>query len=248
MYSGNILITGASSGIGNAVANRLRIAGGAKLFLVARDLEKLTNSLPLENFTVSDKYFSLIADLTDDDQLHKLIQNISEPLDSLVLCAGELKYKPVNYLNRADLTGMLNINFLSPVLLLQGLLKARKINKGASVVFISSVSARVGVPATLAYAASKAAIEASVRVFAAELAPKKIKVNAVCPGLVNTPMLEKASENNGIDIAKMSGVNYPLGIGSAEDVAALITFLISKENNWITGQNIVIDGGYLLNK
>ncbi|MBO9674987.1 MAG: SDR family oxidoreductase [Sphingobacteriaceae bacterium] len=244
--SRNILITGASSGIGNAIAHRLN-ANGVKLYLSARNLEKLAKSFPHGN-NESLNVKLLGADITKEGDLSGIVKAIKEPLDGLVLSAGELKYMPAAFLNRENLMEMMNINFLAPVLLVKELIKAKKLNKNSSIIFVSSVSAKVGVAATLAYASSKAAVEAAVRVLATELAPKKIKVNAVCPGLVNTPMLEKASIENGIDISEANNSNYPLGIGSAEDVASLMSFLISKENNWITGQTVVIDGGYLLNK
>jgi len=248
MSEKNILITGASSGIGNAVANELVKTSTNNLILVARNLEKLNSSLYNTSSANTYKYQSVIADLTDDTQLKKVAEAVAEPLDGVVLAAGELKYKPAGMINRAGLSEMFNINFFAPVLLIQSLLKAKKIRKGGSIVFISSVSASVGVPATLEYASSKAAIESSVRVLAAELAIKKIKVNSVCPGLVRTPMLEKASRDISIDIAASNSANYPLGIGEPTDIAELILFLISGKNNWITGQNIVIDGGYTLNR
>ena len=248
MSEKNILITGASSGIGNAVANELVKTSTNNLILVARNLEKLNSSLYNTSSANTYKYQSVIADLTDDAQLKRVAEAVIEPLDGVVLAAGELKYKPAGMINRASLSEMFNINFFAPVLLIQSLLKAKKIRKGSSIVFVSSVSANVGVPATLEYASSKAAIESCVRVLAAELAIKTIKVNSVCPGLVKTPMLEKASRDISIDIAASNSANYPLGIGEPTDIAELILFLISGKNNWITGQNIVIDGGYTLNR
>jgi len=244
----NVLITGASSGLGKAVLAKLNKLGNCNFALVARNKEKLMRSIAEDIFSYNDICSLYIKDLKDELQISELIQAINEPLDTIVLAAGELKYMPIAFLKKTELTDVLNINFISPVLLVQGLLKAKKIKRGASIVFVSSISSHVGVIGTLAYASSKAALEAAVRVLAAELASKKIKVNAVCPGLINTPMLKEASILNGVDIISQNSLNYPLGIGEPQDVAAFIAFLVSEENNWITGQSLIIDGGYILNK
>ena len=140
---------------------------------------------------------------------------------------------------------MFQTNYFSQLILVQLLLKKKLVNKGASIVFISSISSILGVPGTLLYASSKASVNAAVRVLASELAGQMIRVNAICPGIVKTEMLN--GTNIETDIFMNQEEKYPLGLGSPEDVGNCVLFLLSRASRWLTGQCIVIDGGFTLN-
>lgn len=235
-----ILVTGASSGIGQQVAITLSLLG-AKVLLTARNKERLISTMQILS---GDGHRYIICNLTENDDLNNLVESISV-LDGLVCCAGINEYIPAKFVNSKKAENIFNTNYFSHIFLTQKLIKGKKINKGASLVFISSVSSLLGVPATLLYASSKAAINASVRVLASELAPQKIRVNAICPGIIRTPMIE---ENNELDINQFNEQEklYPLGLGTPEDVANAVAFYLSDLSRWLTGNLMVLDGGFTL--
>jgi len=121
------------------------------------------------------------------------------------------------------------------------LLKNKKINPNSSLVYISSISSKQGVSATSSYAASKAALNAFMKVTASELASQGIRANSLCPGIIQTPMGNKITNLNP-DIEK----EYPLGLGTPEDVAYACLFFLSDASKWITGSELVMDGGLTL--
>jgi NAD(P)-dependent dehydrogenase (short-subunit alcohol dehydrogenase family) len=139
---------------------------------------------------------------------------------------------------------MFQTNYFSQVLFLQMLLKKKLINKGASIVFISSVSSLMGVHGTLLYASSKGAINSAVRVLASELAGQRIRVNAILPGIVRTDML--SGTNIDEDSFTKQEEQYPLGLGTPEDVGHAVLFHLSDASRWLTGQCMILDGGMTL--
>ncbi len=240
LHGKTILVSGASSGIGKAIAICLSRQGAhvvitgrneQRLMETARKLEGPGNSV-------------IIADLTRAHDLQKISDKVSQ-LDGVVFCAGIIDYMIAKNIDMDSLDDIMTVNFKSQIALYQKLHQNKKLNKNASLVFISSVSAIAAVPATLAYAASKAALNSSVRILAAELAKSKIRVNSISPGLIESPLLQNSLlEKESIDtnIAK-----YPLGPGKEEDVANTAVFLLSDASRWITGTTIIVDGGYMLN-
>ena len=139
---------------------------------------------------------------------------------------------------------IMKINFEIPFSITQYLVNTKKINNYSSIVFISSLSGINTIAAGIsAYSASKGAISASIRVMALELASRNIRVNAVCPGMVNTEMNLENTTLTSDDLKTDEFTNYPLGYGKPEDVANAIVFLLSGASSWITGTNLVIDGG-----
>jgi NAD(P)-dependent dehydrogenase (short-subunit alcohol dehydrogenase family) len=131
------------------------------------------------------------------------------------------------------------------VLLIQNLLKKKKIAKNASIVFVSSVVALTGLPSTSLYAASKAALNSYARVLASELAPQRIRVNCISPGIIKTNFIEREGVISASQLTTLED-QYPFGFGEPEDISSIIMFLLSDDSKWITGTNIVIDGGYML--
>jgi NAD(P)-dependent dehydrogenase (short-subunit alcohol dehydrogenase family) len=239
LESKTILVTGASSGIGLGIV-KLLASYNAKLVLTARDQHRLETA----TFELNGKgHVFYTADLVDNNQLDNLVTNLPK-LDGIVFCAGYNEFIPLKFIKKEKADKIFNINYFSSVYLMQKLLKKKLINKGASLVFISSISSRLGVPATTLYAASKAAINSTVKVLASELAPQKIRVNAINPGIVITPML---SQNN-IDLESLmeQEKQYPLGFGKPDDVANVVAFHLSKHSRWLTGNIMNLDGGFSL--
>lgn len=238
-----ILVTGASSGIGRAIAvecSRL----GANVILTARNLERLKETLlSMDN---SQQHQMVIGDLSDEEDLLGLIQSVKQPLDGIVQCAGFTIPKPFQFVTEDNIDSIMKVNYKAPIILTQMLLKKKKINKGASIVFISSISGVwVSYVAGSLYSGSKGAINGLVKGMAIELASKSIRVNCVNPGMIETNILgggEISNEQLQEDIKR-----YPLGrYGKPEEVAYAAVYLLSNASSWVTGSNLLIDGGYTL--
>lgn len=235
-----ILITGASSGMG-AVFAKMISEQGAKVLLLARNEERLqqtTSTLAGEEH----EYF--VCDLTDEEQINSVVAEI-ENLDGIVFCAGINDFVPIKFVKLDKFEEIFNTNYFSQIILLRSLLKKKKVNKNSSLVFISSLSSVMGVSGTLLYASSKAAINSAVKVLASELASSGTRVNAICPGIVKTPMIAGTNidENQFLEQEKQ----YPLGLGKPEDVGGAVIYHLSDESRWLTGNIMVMDGGFSLN-
>lgn len=235
----HILITGATSPIGKTIcihADKL----GAKLTMLGRSAEKLA-LVQQELKGVGHKFFNL--DVTSDEEVLNFVLK-SEVFDGIVYNAGLIDYTPVRSITVKKLTTVFNVNFNATVFLNTTLLKNKKLNKKASLVFISSISAGLGVPATALYAASKAALATYARVVASEVALQGIRANIISPGIINSTSVESALTEV-VNLTEQEK-QYPLGYGRPVDVADLTVFLLSERSRWITGTNINIDGGYTL--
>lgn len=230
-----ILVTGGSSGIGKEIAIQCSNFG-ANVIIIGRDKKRLTQTLDQLNSSSQ----MHICDLSKEENIINLI-NILPQLDGVVFCAGVVDYVPVKMLNQKKIDNIYTVNFNSQVLLTQCLLKNKRINLNSSLIYISSISSKIGVPGTAMYSSSKAALNAFAKVTASELASQKIRVNSICPGIVLTPMGELAQSVN--DNLKN---DYPLGLGSPIDIAGPCVFLLSSASKWITGTEIIIDGGLTL--
>ena len=237
-----ILITGASSGIGRVAAIECSKMG-AKLIITARNAERLQETLSqLEG----DGHQMLLCDLSDSNAINELVDSMPE-INALVNNAGYTKLLPINFINRDDFQSILDVNTVAPIMLLQRLLKKKKLAKNSSVVFTSSM-AGLGVSSVAngMYTASKGALSAFIRCAALELAHKGIRVNAVCPAMVNTNIMDSGSVSE--EQLKEDMKKYPLGrYGEPNDVAYAMIYLLSDASSWVTGTNMVIDGGITLN-
>jgi NAD(P)-dependent dehydrogenase (short-subunit alcohol dehydrogenase family) len=236
------ILTGASSGIGQQCALDL-MPTGARLTLIGRNIEKLNAT---KNKDQSAKVEVLFGDLCDEKFVDIIAESTSN-LDGIVLCAGVIDYTPAKMISREKIRRVFDINFEANVILIQALLKRRKINPNASVIIISSISSKLGVAGTSLYAASKAAITAYAKVLATELSVRKIRVNVIHPGIVKTNLISDSEmiENSAlVELEK----RYPLGFGRSEDVASQVKFLLSEESKWITGTEIIMDGGHTIGR
>ena len=233
-----VLVTGASSGIGQATAIQCSKLG-AQLIITGRNTERLNETLSkLEGAG----HKTVLAELTSQDDIEKLVEEI-DTLQGVVLCAGKGVNLPFAFSSTSKYQEVLDVNFFAPIELLRLLVKKKKITKNASVVFVSSVGGNtVFAPGTGIYGASKAAINATVKFCAIEFASKKIRVNSVNPGRVNTKLIQNgglSEEQLQIDIEK-----YPLKrYGNPEEVAYAIIYLLSDASSWVTGHALIIDGG-----
>jgi meso-butanediol dehydrogenase/(S,S)-butanediol dehydrogenase/diacetyl reductase len=240
------LITGAASGIGRAVAKRLN-SEGAFTHLLDRNREKLDGV----RASLSDGCAAHIADVTQEAQVEAVMDAIracSRPVvDLLINSAGVYEISSLAELAVAEWDEVISINLRGTFLLCQAFARQMPAGKGGAIINISSVAAFVGDSSEPAahYNASKAGVLGLTTQLAVELAPKGIRVNAVCPGVIDTPMLQmmKRDAEAGRRYLRES---VPLGrLGKPAEVADLVAFLASQEASYITGAAIPVDGGLL---
>jgi NAD(P)-dependent dehydrogenase (short-subunit alcohol dehydrogenase family) len=239
-----ILVTGASSGIGRGIAIECSKMG-AKLVINGRNLERLK-----ETFSALEGgghiYFQ--ADLSKQEEIEKLVNEIPK-LNGCVHSAGIPKLCAAKFLDRSTIEEILNINTIAPILLTSLLVKKKKMMAKSSIVFISSISgvltANTG---ESAYSTTKAAISGFVKGAALEFAVQGTRVNSINPALVPTHILELSnSVFSSEQLMETMSKKYPLKrFGTPEDIAHGAIYLLSDASSWITGINLIIDGGYVL--
>lgn len=233
-----ILVTGASSGIGREAAVTIAAMGG-KVLATGRDqirLDQTLQSLPEKDHS------ALPCDLTDEMQLDSMVERLTA-LDGIVHSAGIVKPFPVKFIGSKQAAEMNSINFLAPVLLTAKLFKAKKIQKNASLVFMSSISAHHSHKGGALYAAAKAGIEAFSKTVALEHAGQGVRSNCISAAMVRTPLFDNAEKAISKELMDAHGLHYPLGFGEPKDIANAIVFLLSDASRWITGTSLVMDGG-----
>ena len=235
-----ILVTGASSGIGRETAILLNDLG-AKLILTGRNLKKLEETKSL----LKKAHHTFQADLTVEAERVALIVSLPK-LDGVVNAAGIIYPFPLKFITEKHLDAVFDINFKAQALLNSALLKQKKVAKSCSFVFISSISSQFPYQGGALYTSTKAALEAYSRSLALEHSGKEIRSNCISPGLVKTQIFEETLKASNPEELEKYEKHYPLGFGDPIDVANTIAFLLSNRSRWITGQNIVLDGGLTL--
>jgi NAD(P)-dependent dehydrogenase (short-subunit alcohol dehydrogenase family) len=186
-------------------------------------------------------------DLSLIDQFPDLVAHIPD-IDGAVMSAGIVKNNPIKFFDRAGFNQVLNLNLVSPLILLIALCNAKRVNSGGSVVFLSSTNGTsVGIKGTLAYASTKAGLTGAAKVLALELSPKGIRVNCVAPGMVATEMTANLSQLSE-EMIKADMAKYPLGKRYAKpaEIADVIVYLLCDSSSFITGQTVTVDGGYCI--
>jgi NAD(P)-dependent dehydrogenase (short-subunit alcohol dehydrogenase family) len=233
-----ILVTGASSGIGQTTAISCAKMG-ANVVITGRDQGRLQTTADLSGKAVT----QMVADLTVQADMDNLLAALP-PLDGAVLCAGNSTTLPLQFGSREKFDEMFDVNFFAPVELLRLMYKKKILQKGSSVVLLASIGGTHSfMPGNGVYGASKAALNSVMKYAAREYASRKIRVNSICPGMVDTPLIHRGTitEEQLAEDAK----RYPLGrYGKPEDIANGAIYLLSDASSWLTGHDLVIDGGF----
>ena len=233
-----ILVTGASSGIGKAIAvmcSRM----GAKVIVTGRNEERLKDTLSSLN---GDGHSYISADLSSEEDIDRVVETCPV-LNGVVHSAGIGDRTLLKMVRKKDLERVMNINFNAPVLLQRALLKKKRVEKSASIVFIASRAPFAPAFGNGIYAASKGALIAYSKTLALEVADRLIRVNCICPAMVWTEMVIKDAELTGADY-KEKEKNYPLKrYGQPEDIAGLAVYMLSDISSWMTGSIVDITGG-----
>lgn len=240
-----ILVTGASSGIGKATAVECAKLG-ATVIATARNEKRLQEVFDSLDISFGQQHQMIIADLSTDEGITDVVATVPA-LDGVASNAGiVVELVPIKFLKDDVMRQTLEVNTLSHAKLARDLFKKKKLNKGASYVFTSSVGGVNGFAVgNSAYGMSKAAVNAFSKYCAVDFATRGIRCNAVCPGMIKTPMTAPTGEMSEDDYKADIEKHYLLGrYGEPEEVARTIIFLLSDASSFITGVSIMIDGGY----
>lgn len=241
-----ILVTGASSGIGQAIAVGCANQG-ARVLLLGRDPDRLNISLQMCG--TNEKHDTLQLDLNGSkvwpEMLTAFIQQHA-PIHGFVHAAGVSPTVPFKILKHDQMVETFQLNVFSAVSIVQAITKnGIKSNDGLSVVMISSVMSEVGEKGKSLYAMTKAALIGLVKSLALEYADKKVRFNAISPSVVNTPLSMKSVYRSDESAMNKIQEQHPLGLGEVDDVANAAIYLLSDASIWVTGTNMIVDGGYL---
>lgn len=232
-----IMVTGASSGIGRGIAIACSKMG-ASVIVNGRNEQRLSETM---SEMEGDDNLSLAADLSDNVALAEMVAKLPK-LDGIVHCAGIGQRVLCKQLQESDLDNMMNVNFKAPVMLQTEILKQKKINKSASVVFIASIACDSPTIGNAMYSASKGAIISYANCLALELAPRLIRVNCILPAMIWTDLIFKGGITE--EELKEDEKKYPLKrYGKPEDIANLAIYLLSDASSWMSGSSIRITGG-----
>jgi NAD(P)-dependent dehydrogenase (short-subunit alcohol dehydrogenase family) len=241
-----IVITGASSGIGRQCAITCS-QYGAVVIIMGRDRERLSATLELmENPHLHEM---IVVDLCEFDlvanEISEICKRIGE-ISGLVNCAGISTTLPLKASSAEKMEFFFKTNVMGGLNLTKQIVHSSHFSKsGGSVVFISSVMGVVGTKGKTIYSMTKGALISATKSLAIELAAKKIRINSVSPGVVVTPMSKSAVYARNEEALRAIEDLHPLGLGCPEDVANACVFLLSEASRWITGSNLIVDGGYL---
>ncbi|NMH29502.1 SDR family NAD(P)-dependent oxidoreductase [Flavobacterium silvaticum] len=238
-----IVVTGASSGIGRAIAIHLSRLG-AKCALIGRDEKRLEET----KAACASEAFCVPMDFTDfaahEPALSQIVERLG-PVFGFVHSAGIEQTVLLQFVNPEQLRQIFELNVYSAIQFSGLLTKKKYRTEQQSLVFISSIMGIVGNKGLTAYSATKGALIAMVRSMALELASKQVRVNAISPGhIADSGMTAHMESTLSAEALQKIEENHPLGLGKCEDVAASVAFLLSDGARWITGQNLVVDGGY----
>lgn len=232
-----ILVTGASSGIGRGIAIACSKMG-ASVIVNGRNEQRLSETM---SEMEGDDNLSLAADLSDNVELAEMVAKLPK-LDGIVHCAGIGQRVLCKQLQESDLDNMMNVNFKAPVMLQTEILKQKKINKSASIVFIASIACDSPTIGNAMYSASKGAIISYANCLALELAPCLIRVNCILPAMIWTDLIFKGGITE--EELREDEKKYPLKrYGKPEDIANLSIYLLSDASSWMSGSSIRITGG-----
>lgn len=239
-----IIVTGASSGIGRQCAISCSEMG-ARVALIGRNVERLEET---KSQLDGAGHMAISYDLTDMEHHKDLVSDIVAKMgaiDGLVNCAGISTTMPFKLMTPEKLEEFFKTNVYATIELTRQVLNIKNVNKqGASVIFFASVMGCVGENAKSLYSLTKGALISGCRSLAIEYAPKKIRINVVSPGVVETAINRNQPYLADPERRKHTESLHPLGIGKTEDIANACVYLLSDASRWVTAQNLVVDGGY----
>lgn len=234
-----IMVTGASSGIGRGIAVACSKMG-ANIIIIGRNEHRLQETLQVLE---GNGHTMIKCDLTDNTMLVNSVSSLPN-LDGIVHCAGIGQRIPCKVIHNVDVDNVMDINFKAPVILQAELLRQKKINKQASVIFIASIASWSPSIGNAVYSASKGAIISYANCLALELAPRKIRVNCISPAMVWTDLV--FADGTEEEKLKEDEIKYPLErYGTPEDIANLAIYMLSDASSWMTGSNVKISGGII---
>ncbi|MBC8594086.1 SDR family oxidoreductase [Oscillospiraceae bacterium N12] len=239
-----IFVTGASSGIGRAIAIECSRMG-AKVVITGRNVQRLDETFSLLE---GEGHSQFIADLTNMNDITDLVAKLPE-LDGIVNSAGIGISLPFQFCSFEKSYPVIDTNLVKPMELIYRILKLKKNNKrGFSLVFISSIAGIfVSYPGNSVYSAAKAGIVGLAKGLAIDLASKNIRVNSVCPGMIETSMADELAAKVSQEAIEADKMRYPLKrYGKPEEVAHAVIYLLSDASSWVTGSSLLIDGGFTL--
>ena len=241
-----LIVTGASSGIGQQVAISCSKMG-AKVALIGRNVERLEET---RKQLVGDGHVVVSFELTDLNQQKEMVTDIVAKMgaiDGLVNCAGISTVLPFKLMTPDKLELFFKTNVYASIELTRQVLGVKNVNKqGASVIFLSSIMACVGENAKSLYSLTKGALIAGCRSLAVDYASKKIRVNVISPGLIDTAINRNQPYLADPEKRKKTEAMYPLGLGETTDISNACIYLLSDASRWVTGQNLIVDGGYTI--
>lgn len=236
-----ILVTGASSGIGKSIAIACAMMGASVIINGRNEIKLLTtlSEMPGEGHSVAK------GDLTDKSCIDSIVGNLPK-LDGVVHCAGIGHRKLTKMVDESDIEKVMGINYKAPVMLQTSLMSMKKLNKGASIVFIASIAYDTPYTGNAIYSSSKGAIVSYAICLSHELANRLIRVNCISPAMVWTNLI--MNEGDTVESLQEDEKTYPLKrYGQPEDIANLAIYLLSDASSWMTGNNIRITGGLRVN-
>lgn len=239
-----ILVTGASSGIGRQCAIDCSKMG-ARVIALGRNKERLDGVLS----EMKGNHFCYSFDLANISEIKELATSIvykHGKLDGFIHAAGIEVTNPVKLTKTEEYESLYKVNCLSAFEIVKQLCGIKTFNKSGSIVLISSISGIIARKGLAAYAASKGALMSAARVMALELATREIRVNTVSPGTILTPMMQKALDEMNEEERNKRIEGFPLGLGKITDISNACIYLLSDASRWVTGQNLIVDGGYTI--
>jgi 3-oxoacyl-[acyl-carrier protein] reductase len=238
------VVTGASKGIGAAIAKQLATEGAAVVVNYASS-KSAADKVVAEITQAGGKAVAIQADVAkkaDIDRLFAETKKAFARLDILVNNAGVYEFLPLDQITEEHFHKQFDLNVLGPVLASQAAAKLFD-SAGGSIINLSSVVSTLAVPQASVYSGTKGALDAITRSLATELGPRKIRVNAIRPGMVETEGTHAAGID-GSEMQKQVQAQTPLGrLGQPDDIASTAVFLASADSSWITGETFVIAGG-----
>ena len=212
-------------------------ARGAMIVATGRDEIRLQQTLAALK---GSGHNSIQADLVVASDRERVAQATGN-IHGLVHSAGVSRLSPIRMATESHLDGLWQINYVAPTMLTQRLLAKSQVDRDGSILFISSIAAYIGVPGVGVYSGTKAALIATTRCLAMELAKRKVRVNCLAPAVVKTPLTETL-----VDSIEEHAKAYPLGLGEPEDIANAAIYFLSSASRWVTGTTLIMDGGLTL--